>query len=158
MTSARRPFYELAKSRIIIRKRECHEAFNLEMLGERRRCSPAFAIVQHTTRERSYVQRWINALEISVDETFFDEKSADLMPYVIEHEIYELWLWSKMGYTPRDRETAHKLARRREVEMAMKDGKADKLRKFYTNIDLTVKNELDYAYQKAKSKLAVQKP
>jgi hypothetical protein len=80
------------------------------------------------------------------------KKNTDLIPYAIEHEIYEAWLWSKRGYIAQNSETNHLLARRKQFEAAMKDGKAEKLLDFYKKINPEITSELEYAYRKTRSK------
>lgn len=153
MADARESFYELAKSRITYRSREDHYAFEREIHGENWQRSGAVVVVQRSiSEEGSYINKWVTALEISVNKDLFGEEHADLIPYAVEHEIYEIWLWAKRGYTPQNGETRHLLARRREYEMAMRDGKAEKLLDFDKRVNPTIISELEYAYQKARGK------
>jgi hypothetical protein len=99
------------------------------------------------------MEKWVIALEISINRDFFGEEHADLIPYAVEHEIYESWLWAKRGFHhPESSEVNHLLARRRQFEMAMKDGKAEKLLNFYKDKSPESASELQYAYERAKEK------
>jgi hypothetical protein len=156
MANAKKSFYELARSRIIYRNQECHSIFQREIDESDRSVSSACLILQ-----RKFVAdicKWITGLEISVNKDFFGEENADLIPYAVEHEIYEAWLYSKRGYSPQSVETGHLLARRREYEMAMRDGKAEKLLNFHKKVNLSIAREIEYAYQKARDKKEHSRP
>ena len=108
--------------------------------------------MKKTSREESDPDKWITALEISVNTDFFGQENADLIPYAVEHEVMEAWMWSKRGISPQDSHNKHLLARRRQFEMAMKDGKAERLLSFYKKASPRSESELQYAYDKAKTK------
>lgn len=46
------------------------------------------------------IEKWIDGLQIVVNKDAFirdDEDFSDLIPYAVEHELYELWVKSKPG-------------------------------------------------------------
>ncbi len=76
--------------------------------------------------------KWIDALEIYINKQAFSingQDYSDIIPYVIEHEIYERWAKDKQGFVPNPNQ-AHLLARRHEFRIAVQDGKADRLLEF----------------------------
>ena len=98
-------------------------------------------------------EKLVTGLEISINQDFFGEENKDLIPYAVEHEIFEAWMWSKRGISPWSTRTNHLLARRRQFEMAMRDGKAEKLRNFYRKVNPEFTSEIDYAYEVAQRKV-----
>lgn len=92
-------------------------------------------------------------LEISINKDFFGEKYKDLIPHAIEHELYEIWLGVKKGVKPKTLKTMHTMARQRQFDLAMADGKAEKLLFFYLYKNLGSAGELLNAYNKAKKRI-----
>lgn len=96
----------------------------------RRRKSPKSILTKIVTPEQ---RKWINALEIYVNQQAFNtsgQNFSDIIPYVVEHEIYELWARNKRGFVA-SIEQSHLLARRHEFQVAVHDGKAERLLEFY---------------------------
>jgi len=152
---ARRSFWELAKSRIVYRNQQEHIDFEKTVFGPDHHVSSAIYVLQaKNIGEGDNFQRWVKALEISVNVDFFGEEYKDLIPYAIEHEIYEAWIGVKRGMSPKEINTGHLLARRRQFRMAMTDGKAEKLLKFYKQVNLDTEDELQQAYDKAQKHMA----
>jgi len=153
---SRESFYELTKSRVKLVSQEEHLKFEKDIFGHDWKWSSAVYVIDksdETTEEQQ--ERWLKALDISVNKDFFvqgGEDYSDLIPYAVEHEIYESWMWTKKGYQPKNSRINHLLARRRQFEMAMKDGKAERLLEFYKRVNHSFGDELDYAYQKALKK------
>lgn len=154
MVEARKSFYELARSRIKLSTREEHIAFEKAAFGDDWDYSTAVcAITTATETSETNPKKWVIQLDISVDKDAFGEEHKDLIPYAVEHEIYEMWLFARGRYSPQSRKKRHLLARRRQFLMAMKDGKAKKLLKFCKMVATCPSSEFDYAYEKARQKL-----
>ena len=99
-------------------------------------------------------------LSIAINENAFTingEDYTDLIPYSIEHEIYEAWLTLDKGWRLNLKER-HLLARRKQYEIAMRDGKAERLLEFHNKNNIALKDEYEYAYQKALQKYKLNKP
>ncbi len=154
VVEAKESFYELAKQRITYRSEDDHIKFEKSVFGHDWEKSSAVYVLSRKGLNVGENERriWVTGLEISINTDFFGEDNKDLIPYAIEHEIYEMWLWTKPGISPQSSETNHLLARRRQVEMALKDGKAEKLISFYKELNPLFADELDYAYKVAQRK------
>lgn len=151
---AKKNFWEFAKSRTKYRNQEDHISFEKEIFGEDWEVSSAVYINSPGwSGDENDPEQWITALEISINQDFFGEENKVLIPYAVEHEIFEAWLWSKRGIKPQSATANHLLARRRQFEMAMRDGNAEKLRDFYKKLTPELTSELDYAYAVAKRKV-----
>ena len=148
---AKSRFWELAKSRVKLASQEEHEAFHKEHCPDNEVPTDAIFILQKGISENSDdPEKAVLGLEININKDFFGEVYADLIPYVVEHEIYEAWLHSKRGYNPTNKE--HALARRRQIKMAMRDGKAERLVKFFSEKLPSLKEEFEDAYQRIREK------
>jgi len=159
----KKSFYELARSRVRVVPQDEHFQFERDIFGDDWQQSSAVYV---TSTNEYKTSRWnlfdrnkseirLNGLDISINKDFFvdgNRDCSDLIPYAAEHEIFEAWLSVKPGYQTKDPQKNHLLARVRQFEMAMEDGKAEKLLEFYKRINHLVGNELDYAYQKASKK------
>jgi|SRR3989339_1429100 len=107
--------------------------------------------------------RFVSLLEIVVNEGLFEDVSRikqvnykDLIPYVVEHDVYEAWLSAKRGAGQTiPVEIKHLLARRREFYLATREGKGQKLYDFHMFITPSCKEEyqaaLDYAKRRLKN-------
>ncbi|MEK7203202.1 MAG: hypothetical protein AAB653_02690 [Patescibacteria group bacterium] len=166
---AKKSFYELARSRVELVAEPEYFRFKKDVFGKDywRYPSAAYILSRDDRITEDSVKRFVDTLDIKVNKDFFfleGEDYSDLIPYVVEHEIYESYLWSKKGfYQPKSNKAkhlsdTHLLARRKEFELAMQDGKAERLLEFYKKKIYSIedesdyashKNELDYAYQKA---------
>lgn len=81
-------------------------------------------------------KRFVDNLRIYLDKQAFIVQGMDysyLVPYIIEHEIQEIWVLAKTGINlskcPDKTQRvmmAHRIAVRREYKMALKDGVAEK--------------------------------
>lgn len=153
----KRSFYELARNRVRVVPEEEHFRFERIVFGEDWQQSSA-AYVASTKKHKtdSDEETRLIGLDVSINKGFFidrDKNYTDLIPYAVEHEIFEVWLSVKPGYQIKDPQKSHLLARVRQFEMAMKDGKAERLLKFYKERAPLIGNELDYAYQKASKRM-----
>ncbi|MDP3729871.1 MAG: hypothetical protein Q8R26_03990 [bacterium] len=157
MKEAKRRFWEMAKTRVRMHSAEEHAEFHAAHFPkDEMPTSTAFVMeIGHT--EGDDPEKGVLGLEISVNKDFFGEENTDLIPYAIEHEIYEAWVSSKRGLRAKDLKEGHLLARMHQVEMAMKDGKAEKLLNFYISKNKNLKEEFEEAYEKAKKKILVKK-
>lgn len=150
---AKKSFWELAQSRTHYRTQEEHIAFEKSVFGDDWQVSSAVYVNSSGwSGDESDPEQWITGLEISINKDFFGEENKDLIPYAVEHEVFEAWMWLKRGIKTQSAQANHLLARRRQFEMAMKDGKAEKLRDFYKQVIPEFSSELDYAYDVAKRK------
>ena len=153
----KKSFYELARSRVRVVPQDEHFQFERDIFGDDWQQSSAVYITsteQHKT-DRGEEAR-LNGLDVSINRDFFIDGNgdySDLIPYAVEHEIFEAWLSVKPGYQTKDPQKNHLLARVRQFEMAMEDGVAEKLLEFYKRRNHLVGNELDYTYQKASKKM-----
>ena len=147
---AKSQFWEFAKSRVKLVSQEDHEAFHKEYCPENEVPTDAiFALQKGISKNSDDPEKAVLGLEINVNRDFYGEEYADLIPYAIEHEIYEAWLHSKRGYNPTKKE--HSLARRHQIRMAMKDGKAERLVKFYSEKIPSLKEEFENTYHRIKT-------
>jgi len=142
-------FYELAKPKVRIVSREEYSRFESAVFdhpllrGLKRliwKIGPVFlsptsaAFKMDVHENKSACRKWVSGLDIRVNGDFFhygDDDFTDLIPNAVEHEISEMWMLAKKGYQPGDVEVNHLLARRKQVRMAMEEGKADRLLGFY---------------------------
>jgi len=156
-SEVKKSFYELAESRTRVVSQDEHFQFEREVFGDDWQPSSAVYVTsteQHKT-DRGEETR-LNGLDISINRDFFTDGNrdySDLIQYAVEHEIFEAWLSVKPGYQTKDPQKNHLLARVRQFEIAMKDGKAEKLLEFYKTRNHLTGNELDYAYKKASKRM-----
>jgi len=151
ISEARESFYALAKSRVTFRSQEEHVDFEKRVFGDDWEISSAvYVLSTGSSGEPTNLERWVTGLEISINKDFFGEENKDLISYAIEHEVYEAYLWAKRGYQPQSAHTNHMLARIKQFDMAMRDGKAEKLLTFYKKVNPESASELQYAYDKVK--------
>lgn len=155
---SKKSFYELALKRVRYLSANEHIRFEKDVFWDDYEISTAVYILD---RNNVITSEWdeeifVNALDISVNKDAFylnGEDYTDLIPYAVEHEIYEIWLFTKKGLRVQNSKMRHLLARRRQFEMAHKDWKIDRLMDFYKKINNTIDTELEYAYRKAKQKI-----
>lgn len=92
------------------------------------------------------------------------EDYTDLIPIFVRHEIAELWIYAKKGYSlfphpesmgeEEQRNAAHRLALREHYRYAFEKGKADRFLEFFeraTGRQVEADEEEKEAYQKAKA-------
>ena len=156
---ARASFYERAKDKIkYITEEEARKWFE-EATGQK--CDPnvpiTAAVFSNTIRSKHGSRKWLNNLEIIVNEDAFNidgEDYSDLKPFVIEHEIYESWLRVKKGLGPEmERHKRHFLAKRRQYLLAEQQGLGDKLLEWHTKRIPGQKDDHEYALKVAKKQL-----
>lgn len=98
---SREAFFEMARSRIHYATREEMADFGRRTSGGDESGTTALYIL--LPREKMIsgsVEKWIDGLQIVVNKDAFirdDEDFSDLIPYAVEHELYELWVKSKPG-------------------------------------------------------------
>lgn len=153
---ARERFYEMAKSRVFYATRDEMVEFGKQTSGEDESTTTALYVrLPRKEFTEEGIEKWIDGLQIVVNKDAFQqdgEDFSDLIPYAIEHELYELWVKSKRGISAQETEKAHLLARRKQAEMALHDGKLDRMIEFYTKLNPECSKELEYARQKAETK------
>jgi len=150
---SKQSFYELAHSRTRYCTQEEHLKFEKEVWGDDWQVSSAMYVIDRNDgiATNQDEETFVNALDISINKDFFQfegEDYSDLIPYAVEHEIYELCLYAKRGYRVQNSQSRHLLARKRQFEMAMRDGKAERLLEFYKKRNNLVGDELEYTYNK----------
>ena len=133
-------FYDLAKERIEYQSRDENKGWWEKLSGKKGVETVATYVIgaNNTVTESGNLERYVETLKIVVNRGIFEEVSeilgedfTDLIPYVVEHDVYEAWLSAKRGAGQSlDTNTKHKLARRREFYLAEKAGLGDKLLKF----------------------------
>ena len=128
---ARASFYELAKNRVKYLTNKEFVELNQDMLYNETLSSPAMNIVNvESSQKGDNLEKWVDYLEITVNKDAFKinkKDYSDLMPFVLEHEIWETWLKAKKGVASTlDRGKKHILAHRRAFLLAEQQGLGDK--------------------------------
>ena len=82
----------------------------------------------------------------------------DMIPFIIEHELYEGWLNCKKGflgnaYEDEEIETKHQLALRREFYLAEKSGMGEKLFEWRKKNNPDTEEDCREALRNAKKKI-----
>ena len=145
-------FYELARSNVrFVSEKESKQIFykasddDLKReVGDNFVPCPFFYMTVITEKG----DRKLESLDIVINKDFFqraDEDFTDILPYAIEHEIYEAWLCFVYGS---EFNKAHYLARRKEVKLAVKDQKIERLHLFYLLIHPNFALEVEKEYNK----------
>ncbi len=165
MNIAKKSFYELAKSRIKYLNTEEFSSWFKKVTKKQfslRGSTGAFIFLwpKHKKDREGNLKKWIDNLEIAVNKDVFNingEDYQDIMPFIIEHEIYEGWLSAKKGwghgqYEKEDLHKKHLLALRREFLLAYQKGLADKLLKWRIKMDPSGEYDYKKALKNAKIK------
>jgi len=155
---ARASFYELAKDKIKYLTWDETEEWHNRMAGitgKKPGIPVAVAIIQVS---RGYnIRKFVNNLEIIVNKDSFnrDRKDySDLIPFVVEHEIYETWLIAKKGAgSELGLDKQHLLARRKQYLLAEQAGLGDKMFEWHMKVNPSHKEEYEYALNAAKKRL-----
>ncbi len=157
---ARASFYEFAKNKIEYLTGEEIVKWDRDRGGYPEPEHPSvalYSISPHYYEEGGSLEKWIDSLEIAVNKDAFrikGEDYSDLMPFVVEHEIYEVWLRAKKGtastlYIKKQ----HILAQRRAFLLAEQQGLGEKLlewSKLVTPDDAEHIKQCEYALKAAK--------
>jgi transcriptional antiterminator Rof (Rho-off) len=149
-------FYKFARGRIIFLDSQEYDFFETRFLGCALQAFASFAIA-HTTLENTK-DREVTGLLIAINKDAFkidQEDYSDLIPFSTEHELYELWLTLTEGQRL-DRKNMHLLARRKQYEIAMRGGKAERLLEFQRRNPF-IEEECNYAYKRALQKASRRK-
>lgn len=157
MKEAKEHFWEIAKTRVRIHSAEEHAEFHDAHFPKNEKPTSATFVLDRVSTEGDDPEKGISGFEISINKDYFGEEYADLIPYAIEHEIYEAWLYSKRGLRAKSIKQGHLMARLHQVEMAMEDGKAEKMLAFYIGKEPDLKSEFEAAYEKIKRKIQTEK-
>lgn len=99
--------------------------------------------------ESGDMRKFVNSLQIVVNTGILDEFSqeygedaSDLIPCLVEHEIFEAWIAVKYGVGGgMGREMRHMLARRREAYIAVKQGLGEKWFEYQMYVNPDEKDE-----------------
>lgn len=157
---ARESFYELAKDRIKYLNSEEFKKWQTEVREKPNFLTAGSGIMVRAKdiyKGRDNVDKWIRNLEIVIDKDRFNingKDYSDVIPSILEHEIYELWLDAKKGVGPElSRKKKHLLARRRQYLLAEQQGLGDKLFERDMIIYPQGREEYEYALQAAKKQL-----
>lgn len=138
MPIAKTCFYDLAKNKTKFLTDDQMKMWQEVYNGKLFSISPASYILSMVERDTlgGGFDKWILNLEIVVNKDAFKLMGKDyseLIPIVIEHEIYEAWLSAKKGVASTlDVGMKHRLARRREVRLAQELGLVEKLLEWYS--------------------------
>lgn len=173
MKEAKDSLYELARERVRLMNGQEYSDW-LKKFGdwavERVGHSPAVVAVWPRKGEQNGNKvKGITHLEIGVNKDKFQidgEDYLDILPFAIEHEIYEAWLISKKGLGEESGEkegdfkkytAKHRLAVRREFFVAEQQGLGEKLFRWHIKIEPNMKPEkeaeLRIALEKAKQRI-----
>lgn len=165
MKEAKESFYEMAKSRIRLMTAEEFSKWVRGAVGESE-LENGVALSMHWSKLKKEgnitVEKLIENCEIGINKDAFiidGESYLDVMPFVIEHELYETWLNSKKGFLEdtvkqEDLMKMHLLAERKEFLLAEQAGLAEKLFEFRTKLnpenEEEHRNALEYAKKRKK--------
>ncbi len=147
-------FYKIARSRVrFVSEEESKQIFYKTSDDDLKRAVgdnfvPCPLLYMTVITEKG--DRKLESLDIVINKEFFqraDNDFTDILPYAIEHEIYEAWLCFVYGG---EFDKAHYLARRKEVKFAVKDQKIDRLHLFYLLIHPSFALEVEKEYNKFK--------
>jgi len=168
MHEARESFYELAKNKVRHLNHEqftdwVHKNIGEGKMGRAFSNSPAIVFFMNdNNKEEQNVEKYLKNLEIVVDTSKFNlngKDFTDILPFVIEHEIFESWVRSKKGFleekefSEESRNRAHLLALRKQFLLAEEAGKGGKMFEWF--MLLAPRKEKDYisAWESARKKL-----
>ncbi|NMB47869.1 hypothetical protein GYA13_00275 [Candidatus Kuenenbacteria bacterium] len=155
MEEAKKSFYEFAKSKVKYLSRDEIKKWHKETSGRDGYETTASYIISFNTEEGGF-EKWINNLEIMVNRDIFSlngKDFSDIIPFVLEHDIYEAWLHAKKGAASSlDVDKKHMLARRREFLLAAEQGLEDKFFEFMMAVAPGDEAEFRYALEYAKKK------
>lgn len=155
-------FYDLAKSRIMYQTRRENRAWQKkyrDMPGETTAtCVVAFF---NSIGIDGGVEKWVDKLTIVVNGGLIDKLSRKLdedftsiIPYIVEHDVYEAWLSAKRGAGQSlEVSDKHLLARRREFLLATQDGLAERLFSFLMAVNPASEEECRNAMEYAQRRL-----
>ncbi len=157
--SAKESFYKLAASNV--HYMSSYEMFMWKIENDMRlNLSPgSFAIsVRYNNSNPGDVKRWVASLDIVINKDMFlikGEDFSDCIPYVLEHEVYEAWLFAKKGIgSSLNEETRHLLSTRHTFLTATRDGVGDRLYEFSMKFYPEDKKIYDDAVAYAKDRFA----
>lgn len=168
MRKAREDFYELAKSKMRYMRSEEFNQWVYEMIGDRcdKKIGAGFGPFFFRIKKdgNRVIEKLVGNLEIGINIDAFvidGESYEDLIPFVVEHELYEAWMNAKKGllegaFDQGGLNKKHYLAERREFLLAEKAGLGKKL--FKWRMKTYPDNELEYrsAWESAKKKVFIQ--
>ena len=158
---ARASFYEFAKDRIKYLNEEEFRKWQKENRKKPNFITTASLVIGFSTREGDNFNKWIDNLEIIINKEGFNvygKDYSDILPFVLEHEIYEAWLIGKKGVASElSDHKQHLLARRREYLLAEQAGLGDKMLEYATKVNPADKEEYEYALKAAKKQLGHKK-
>ncbi len=169
INDSKKSFYELAKNKISYFSHQEFLSWLSSMIDDENWSenfaeSPALGLINFKISPKDDFEKYITNLEIAIDISKFSidgENYEDLIPFIIEHEITEVWIRAKRGFleereeefTQEMRERNHQLALRREFLLAEQAGKAEKLFKWRMLVCPEKEDEYRYAWEKAKKRV-----
>ena len=156
---ARIEFFKMAHTRI--RFVDSEEFYNIvSSLREdgRRVGSCGYAFIDtyisywYTRDGGTGIEKYVNALSIWICKEHFLlpellQDFSDLIPVVIEHELWETWINARWGLWLKDLRKRHLLARRKELQFAVQNGLDKRLFTFMATSS-SLKEEYEYASSK----------
>jgi hypothetical protein len=155
-------FYDLARSRIRYQTWEENIAWQKKYRGSQIGTSATYIIgLKDTVGSDEKVEKWIDKLAIVINKGLIDELGqrlgedfTSIIPYIIEHELYESWLSAKRGAGQSlEVSNKHILAIRRQYLLATQDGLADKLLRFSIAMNPSTEEECRSAMEYAQRRL-----
>lgn len=147
-----RKYYILAKNKVKIVNSKDYYDFEEKYFGDKKGITASYNISYEGIEENNFMKMKIKNLQIILNRDSFTldgEDYSDLIPYIIEHEIFESLLFVKPGYKTRDLDKNHLLARKRQYSLAKQDGKLDRLFEFHKKISPNLEDL--YVYNKVNS-------
>ncbi|MDO8495253.1 MAG: hypothetical protein Q7S32_01845 [bacterium] len=158
----KKSFFALARSRVKLASAKEHKQFEKALnahldvdlnsparacLGFNRHSTLTITNTENGVESDNVYQDRVSTAYISIDVSFFTpdgEDFFDLLPVIIEHEVYEMWLTVKRGFRP-NAELKHPLARRHEFAKAAEWGSGERLLIFCAKYRLHLLEEFEYA-------------
>lgn len=151
MSEAKASFFDLAMKNIKYMSSSKIIKWHKKTSGRKNYETTASYLISSNTNEDG--EKLITSVEIVVNKELIKELGyEDCIPYIIEHEIHEMWMLAKKGYSSimTDVNTRHLLARRREFLLAGQQGLSDRL--FELQMEVNPENEREFQDALAYSK------
>ncbi len=154
-------FYHLARNNVIYQTRDENRNWNKQLGRNVETAASNNIMTSIKGTEEGSIRKWVKSITVVVNRGLLLEKGRaagedylSLIPYLVEHEVYEAWLTAKKGAgSDLSQEKKHLLARRREFYLAVKEGLGERLYRFQMSINPSKKAEYDDALDYAKRRL-----
>jgi hypothetical protein len=156
MSKSKESFYELAKSKIKYLTDAEFKVWSGQNPGINDDSSNATYILsgKYVKDTDGNVENLVTNLEIAINRDAFivdGEDYSDVVPFVVEHEIFEIWLTAKKGIASGySIDTKHHLALRRSYQFARGENMVKRLYEYCTRKVPENKNEHDQILRELK--------